>query len=229
MHSGTKLTAKDAADAKTLANLTSRLSESSGRHPGPGFGQEPGKRKLNLIFLNYQSNPGYIYIYIYREKERSFRYTCDFFICCCPKVRDFQWYSGAWGWHDPLLLKMHDRRYMKEGLTPALPVAWGWTGRALTIRGGVTARRSLPVGGYPVPSPKQRHPAITRLAGVNRSNHDYPRMFPWFVGRILVRDVFHWVRVAETSNCWCFCSSLVSVAVSFMCKCMFWNLVNKKV
>jgi len=51
MHSGTRLTAKDAADAKTPANSMSPLSESNGRCPGPRFGQEFGKQNLNLILL----------------------------------------------------------------------------------------------------------------------------------------------------------------------------------
>ena len=42
MHSDTKLTAKNAADAKTSANSMSPRGESTERHPGPGFGLKSG-------------------------------------------------------------------------------------------------------------------------------------------------------------------------------------------
>ena len=61
MHLDTKLIAMDAADAKTLANSTSRRPESNGRRPGPGFGQNPGGKKLKLDFA-YPSNPGSVYM-----------------------------------------------------------------------------------------------------------------------------------------------------------------------
>ena len=46
---GTKLTVKNATDAKTMANSTSWRSESNGQRPGPGFGQNPGRKRLNFI------------------------------------------------------------------------------------------------------------------------------------------------------------------------------------
>jgi len=54
---GTKLAVKNATDAKTLANSASRRSESNGRRPGPGFGQNPGETSYNCFFA-YPSNPG---------------------------------------------------------------------------------------------------------------------------------------------------------------------------
>jgi len=45
---GTKLTVKNATGAKTHANSTSLRSESNARRPGPGFGQNPGNKKLKL-------------------------------------------------------------------------------------------------------------------------------------------------------------------------------------
>ena len=42
--SGTKLTAKDAKGAKTLATPTSPRPEPNGRRPGPGFRQKSGKQ-----------------------------------------------------------------------------------------------------------------------------------------------------------------------------------------
>ena len=57
MDLGTKLIVENATDAKTLANSASRQSESNGRHPGPGFGQKPGKQSLNLIWLS-RARPG---------------------------------------------------------------------------------------------------------------------------------------------------------------------------
>jgi len=50
MHSGTKLTVKDATDAKTQANSTSPRAESNGRRPGPGFGPKSGKQKFTNWF-----------------------------------------------------------------------------------------------------------------------------------------------------------------------------------
>jgi len=44
MDLGTKLTVKNATDAKTPANSASRRTESNGRRPGPRFGQNPGKK-----------------------------------------------------------------------------------------------------------------------------------------------------------------------------------------
>ena len=54
---GTKLTVKNATGTKTPANSASRRTESNGRRPGPGFGQNPGNKKLKLYFA-YPSNPG---------------------------------------------------------------------------------------------------------------------------------------------------------------------------
>jgi len=58
MRSNTKLTAKDATDAKKLANSTSRRPESNGRRHGPGFGPKPRKTKFNFILLT-RAIPGY--------------------------------------------------------------------------------------------------------------------------------------------------------------------------
>ena len=46
----TKLTVKNAMDAKTPANSASRRSESNGRRPGPRFGQNSGKKSLTFIW-----------------------------------------------------------------------------------------------------------------------------------------------------------------------------------
>ena len=51
MDSCTKLTAKDATDAKTPANSTSRRPESDGRRHGPGFGPKSGRTEFIFIWL----------------------------------------------------------------------------------------------------------------------------------------------------------------------------------
>jgi len=53
---GTKLTGKNATNAKTLANLASRRTESNGRCPGPRFCQNPEKN-LNCIWPT-RARPG---------------------------------------------------------------------------------------------------------------------------------------------------------------------------
>jgi len=55
MDSGTRLTAKDATEAKPLANSMSPWPESNGRRPGPGFGPKSEKGNLKLIGLPEQS------------------------------------------------------------------------------------------------------------------------------------------------------------------------------
>lgn len=49
--SATKLTAKDAAGTKTVANATSSLPECNGRCPGQGFGKESVTEKFNCSLL----------------------------------------------------------------------------------------------------------------------------------------------------------------------------------
>jgi len=49
MQSDTELSAKEATDAKTLANSTSPRPESNGRRRGQGFGQK-SRRKTSLHF-----------------------------------------------------------------------------------------------------------------------------------------------------------------------------------
>jgi len=51
----TKLTVKNATDAKTPANSASRRTESNGRRPGPGFDQNPWKKVKTLFGLPEQS------------------------------------------------------------------------------------------------------------------------------------------------------------------------------
>jgi len=51
---GTKLTVKNATDAKTPANSASRRTESNERCPGPRFGQNPVKKSSNFIWLPEQ-------------------------------------------------------------------------------------------------------------------------------------------------------------------------------
>ncbi len=43
------------------------------------------------------------------------------------------------------------------------------------------------------------------------------KLFFWIFGRILVLDVFHWIRLAETS-----------VAVSAVSEFIFWNLAKQQ-
>jgi len=62
MHSGSQLIAKDAADAKTLANSTFQRPGSNGRRPGPGLENPVGPYGKNHIYVYI-----YIYIYIYIE------------------------------------------------------------------------------------------------------------------------------------------------------------------
>ena len=50
-NSVTKLTVKDATDAKTHANSTSARPESHGRRPGPGFGKKSAKVFPQFILL----------------------------------------------------------------------------------------------------------------------------------------------------------------------------------
>ena len=47
-------------------------------------------------------------------------------------------------------------------------------------------------------------------------------------GRILVRDVVHWIRVAETSKLPVLFASVASLAISFVSESIFWNLAEKK-
>jgi len=56
MYLDTKLTVMDAADAKTLANSTSRRPESNGRRPGPGFGKTPVKQ-IKTLFSDGKADP----------------------------------------------------------------------------------------------------------------------------------------------------------------------------
>ena len=54
--SGTKRTAKDATDAKSVQNSTSPRPESNGRRPRPGFAAKPCKTKFEF-YIAYPSNP----------------------------------------------------------------------------------------------------------------------------------------------------------------------------
>jgi len=54
MHSGAKLTAKDATDTKTPANSTSPRPESIGRRPGPGFCRKSQKHFKRFFGLPEQ-------------------------------------------------------------------------------------------------------------------------------------------------------------------------------
>ena len=55
MDLGTKLTVKNATDAKRTTNSASRRTESTGRRPGPRFGQNPRKKVKTLFGLSEQS------------------------------------------------------------------------------------------------------------------------------------------------------------------------------
>ena len=46
-------------------------------------------------------------------------------------------------------------------------------------------------------------------------------------GRILVRDVVHWIRIAETPNLPVFFASVAFLTVSFVPKSIFWNPAEK--
>jgi len=64
MDSDTKLTAKDATDAKTPQIRPPPRPESNGRRPGPGFGPKSGKLSSKFILLT-RARPGIDIRYTY--------------------------------------------------------------------------------------------------------------------------------------------------------------------